>query len=404
MSEATLREELTEQSRKNYSPDEYSWFLGAGAYQHFIPAVVKHLAMRAEFYTAYTPYQPELSQGMLQAIFEYQTMICQLTGLDVSNASLYDGASALAEAANIAVNQTKRNKIFTAASANPFYRQVLKTYGGSRGWQIEEIGFADGLIKPSADWPAKIDSQTAAVIVQQPNFFGCVEKEAELSGLAEACKKQGAHLIMSVNPTALALLKTPGELGASVACGEGQGLGLPLAFGGPYLGFIAVKQGLVRLIPGRLVGETVDSQGRRGFVLTLQTREQHIRRETATSNICSNQALCALQATIYLSALGPAGLKEVALQSVSKTQYAREKLAQLKNYQIKFSAPVFNEIVLACPQDPARINQKLLDKKIIGGLPLGEYYPELKDCLLLAFTETTKKEAIDQLIKALGEI
>lgn len=396
LSEPEILEKLTELGAKNQPVSQLVSFLGAGAYYHYIPAVVAKIIGRSEFYTAYTPYQPEISQGILQAIFEYQTMICELTGLDVSNASLYDGATALAEAARIAQNFTGRKKFLAEPYLNPNYLKVLKTYGFATATcarQKEKFLY-------SAELADEISQDLAAVIIQQPNFLGQLYSTAELLDLAEKIHQKGGLMIVVFNPVSLGILEAPGNYGVDIAVAEGQSLGNPLNFGGPYLGIIAAREKFLRLLPGRIVGETSDANGRRGFVLTLQTREQHIRRERATSNICSNQALCALAAAVYLSWLGPAGLKRVAELALERTEYAGQKLGQLKDFQILSPGKFFNELVLKTP-DAKKIQKNLYRKKILAGVNLGENYPELKNCLLLAFTEMNSFSQIDLLVEEL---
>jgi glycine dehydrogenase subunit 1 len=394
MSEMEISAHMRELAGKNINTDRYTCFLGAGAYDHYIPSIVNHLVSRQEFYTAYTPYQPEISQGTLQAIFEYQTMICKLTGMDVANASMYDGASALAESASMACQTTKRKEILVARNIHPESREVLRTYARFNESQIVEFGYKDGKVD-YRELESKLSINTAAVIVQTPNFFGIVE---DLKELAELVHKNKALLIVSCDPIALSLLKPPGEFGADVVVGEGQSLGNSLSFGGPYLGFFAAKKELLRKMPGRIVGETVDKEGRRGFVLTIQTREQHIRREKATSNICSNQALNALKATIYLSTMGKQGMKEVASLCTRKAHYAYEKLLETGLFSPVFNTPFFKEFVVKYHGDVAELNKKLLEHKIIGGYNLGDEYPEMENCWLLAVTEKRTKDEIDDLI------
>ena len=392
ISELELKETLDNLSKKNKNTKEFVSFLGGGAYNHFIPSTVSHIIRRSEFYTAYTPYQPEISQGMLQSIFEYQSLICDLTGMDAANASMYDGATALAEAASAAVHFTGKNEILVSKAVNPNYRKVLDTYAAGAGWKVIEFGYQQILgISDFNDASKKISDGTACVILANPNFFGCIEDVEKFSGLAGT---KGALSIASIDPISLGILKRPGDLGVDIVTGEGQALGLPQSFGGPYLGIFAVKKAHLRLMPGRIVGETVDTKGRRGYVLTLQAREQHIRREKAFSNICSNEALCALAATVYMSTMGRSGLREVANQCLQKTNYAKKKLSKL----VAFKSPSFKEFVLKPPKPVDRINQLLLDNKIIGGLDLGKYYPELKNHMLIAITEMVKKEDIDRLI------
>jgi glycine dehydrogenase subunit 1 len=393
LSELEVTKRLKSLAKKNVNTEDYACFLGAGAYDHFIPAVVDSLLSRQEFYTAYTPYQPEISQGTLQAIFEYQSLICSLTGMDVSNASVYDGASAVAEAAVMACSATKRNKVLAASSLNPEYRDVLKTYARFKGIEVAEFGYKNGSIDISA-----LESMTAddiaAVIVQTPNCFGVVEDIAQAADLAH---KHGALLVASCDPISLALLKSPGEAGADIAVGEGQAMGNPISFGGPYLGFFAAKESLMRKMPGRIVGETVDKNGKRCFVLTIQTREQHIRREKATSNICSNEALCALAATVYLSAMGKQGLTEAARQCVQKSHYAYDALISTGKFKPVFDAPFFKEFAVRYDGDVSKLNKHLLDSGIIGGYDLGRDYPELGGAWLVAVTEKRTKGDIDAL-------
>ena len=377
-------------AQKNKSP--LFTLTGAGAYHHFIPAVVGHITGRAEFYTAYTPYQAEISQGMLQAIYEYQTMIARLTGTEIANASMYEGASAMAEAAVLCAKMSNRNKIIVARSVHPEYRQVLRTYSWANGYTVVELPYApfgqvdgDALLK-------RLDDQVAAVIVQSPNFFGVIE---DIAPLANAAHEKGALLVAGfTDGTSLGVLKPAGAVGADFVVGEGQSFGNPLNYGGPYLGIFAAKEKFMRRIPGRLVGATVDKNGQRGFVLTLQTREQHIRREKATSNICSNEALCALAAGVYLAALGK-NLKRLAELNIYKTQYLKKKLLEIAGWEEVFPSPVYNEFVLRC-SDARKVNKKLRKEGIIGGYELRKDYPELKDTLLFCATEMISKEDMDK--------
>ncbi|MBI3734713.1 MAG: aminomethyl-transferring glycine dehydrogenase subunit GcvPA [Chloroflexi bacterium] len=373
-------------------------FLGAGAYQHFVPAAVNHLILRGEFYSAYTPYQPEVSQGTLTAIYEYQTLVCQLTGMDAANASMYDGSTAAAEAALMAARLTRRDKLVVSAGLHPEYRDVLKTF--TQGLDLPIVttpAGADGRSDLDA-LRAAVDGQTACVIAQYPNFFGAVEDLGALGAIAHA---QGALFIASVDPIALGLLKAPGDFGADIVVGEGQALGWGLNFGGPYLGMFACRKEHMRQMPGRLVGRTVDSEGKRGFVLTLQAREQHIRREKATSNICTNEALMALAATVYLSLVGKNGLKQVAELCYHKAHYAASEIAKLPGYAPAFDAPFFKEFAVRCPKPVAEVNAALLKQNIIGGYDLSRRYPELANTMLLCVTELHTKEDIDALVAAL---
>jgi glycine dehydrogenase subunit 1 len=398
MSEPELAEFFRNLSSLNRT--DYQSFLGAGAYSHYIPVIIDSLASRSEFLTAYTPYQPELSQGTLQYIFEFQTMVCQLTGMEVANASLYDGSTALAEGVLMADRVTRRNKYIVADTVHPQYREVVSAYTGNLGVRVEYAYAGDsGRIDPGA---LAVDKETAAVVIQSPNFFGCIE---DMAAIAEVAHQSGALLIVAISePLSLGVLKAPGQCGADIVVGEGQSFGIPVSFGGPYLGLFATLEKYVRQMPGRLVGEAYDNHGNRGFVLTLSTREQHIRREKATSNICTNQGLFALMATIYLAAMGKSGIQEVARQNLQKAHYAASKIAGLPGYGLKLSAPYFNEFVVKTPRPAAEIAESLLARKIIAGLPLAEYYPDLSDCLLVCVTETAKKEAIDALAAALGEL
>ncbi|MCL4368046.1 MAG: aminomethyl-transferring glycine dehydrogenase subunit GcvPA [Actinobacteria bacterium] len=400
MAEQELVAHLQCLAERNADLDHYTCFLGAGVYDHFVPAVVGNLLSRGEFYTAYTPYQPEISQGTLQAIYEFQSLICELTGLDVANASLYDGASALAEAAIMAVNHTSRGEILVSRTVHPEARSVLRTYLAGQEVSIREIPLAEGLTDPGA-LEGMVGQETAAVVIQQPNFLGNLEP---VRRLAQAAQAQGALFIVSADPISLGLLEAPGAYGADICVGEGQALGNRLSFGGPHLGFLAARSALVRRMPGRIAGATVDQQGRRGFVLTLQTREQHIRREKATSNICSNQALNALAAAIYLTTMGREGIREVAAQALAKAHYAHGRLGASKGFAPRFGAPFFREFALRTTLDPETVNHNLLQHRIIGGYLLGRDYPELADTLLIAFTEKQTRAQIDQLVARLEEM
>lgn len=373
-----------------------SIFRGAGAYNHYIPAIVKSIATKEEFLTSYTPYQAEISQGLLQSIFEYQTMICELTGMDASNASVYDGASAAAEACAMCRDR-KRTKALISAAAHPDVIRTIETYAFAAGSEVELIPMKDGRTDLAA-LSSMLGSDTAAVYLAQPNFYGVLE---EAEGFAEAAHAAGAKLILGVNPIAAALVKTPAEVGADIAVGEGQPLGMPLSFGGPYLGFMACKAAMMRKLPGRIVGETTDVDGKRAFVLTLQAREQHIRREKASSNICSNQANCALTASVYLSAMGPNGLREAARQCHAKAHYLAGRLGEIEGFGLKFTAPFFHEFVTGCPVPPERLMAALEAKGILGGLPLsGEHEGNILWCC----TEMNAREDIDALVDAVKEV
>ena len=367
-------------------------FLGAGAYRHHVPAVVDQLSLRGEFFTAYTPYQPEVSQGTLTAIFEYQTMICRLTALDVANASLYDGATATAEAVLMSLRSGDKNRVVVSDAVHPHYRALLRTYLWANGVELVEISSNGGITAPG-DAAAALDANTAALVVQSPNFFGCIEDVAALAANAHAAK---AHIIQVITePLSLGLLKKPGEMGVDIACGEAQGFGNYSGFGGPMLGFMAAKAEFMRRMPGRLVGRTVDEQGREAYVLTLQTREQHIRRERATSNICSNEGLCALRAVIYLSMLGNR-IRDLAALNHRLAAWLKHRLEE-KGFTGAFAAPYFNEFVVRL-EGAKRICDRLRGDGIQVGLPLEEYYPAMKDCLLVCATEMNTPEEIDRLI------
>lgn len=369
-----------------------SIFRGAGAYWHYIPAIVKNVAAKEEFLTAYTPYQAEISQGILQSIFEYQTMICELTGMDVSNASLYDGASAAAEAAAMCRDR-KRRKVLLSGAADPQILATVQTYAFGADAPVEIVPVRDGRTDPEA-LRAALSPDVACALVQQPNFYGQIE---DAQALGEIVHEAGAKYILSANPISLGLLATPGELGADIAVGEGQPLGLPMAFGGPYLGFIACVKALMRKLPGRIVGETVDTRGERAFVLTLQAREQHIRREKASSNICSNQALCALTAAAYLSAVGPGGLRETAEQCAAKARYAAGKLCEIPGISLAYGGEFFHEFVTRLPATPDAVLAALEDKGILGGLPV-------QDGILWCATEMCTKEQIDEMAETVREV
>ena len=397
--ELELWQHLRELSAANNSLEELVCFLGGGCYDHYIPSAVDHIISRGEFFTAYTPYQAEISQGTLQSIYEFQTMIAQLTGMDIANASMYDGATALAEAALMAVNASRgRSRILVSSAINPLYRQVLAAYlRGRANIEICYIPFSDGSTQLQK-LEQEIDDRTAAVLLQQPNFFGCVEEAADIADLAH---NSGAKLVVCVDPISLGLLKAPGDYGADIVVGEGQSLGNAPYWGGPGLGFFAAREEFMRLMPGRIVGATLDAEGKRGFTLTLQTREQHIRRERATSNICSNQALCALAASVYLSLMGKQGIAQVADLCLQKTHYAQEKITDIPGFEPAFTAPFFKEFAVKCPVPAAEINQTLLDKGFLAGIDLGRFYPEMKDHLLLAVTEKRTKGEIDAFVQAL---
>ncbi len=395
LDEVQLLSHLREISLRNVNMAETVCFLGAGAYDRYIPAVVQAVISRGEFLTAYTPYQPELSQGYLQTIYEFQSMIAELYGMDASNASMYDGASALAEAAILAHGANGKSTIYVSEAVHPHYRQLLETYCWSISLKVKTVPAHDGA---TTGWGTLDDA--ACILVQYPNFFGVIE---DLALARKAADSAGAMMIVSADPTAMALLKPPGEYGADIVVGEGQPLGVPMGLGGPYVGLFTCKSELIRAIPGRIVGRTTDHNGANGFTMTLRTREQDIRREKATSNICTNEALMALAATVYMTALGKVGMKRVADTSVRNTQYAMKKLTEAGG-KIKFAGKVFGEFVLELPKDPEVVRDALLKKGILAGLPLGPYYSSLKNCLLVAVTESRTKEQIDRFASSLKEV
>ncbi|MGI6574755.1 MAG: aminomethyl-transferring glycine dehydrogenase subunit GcvPA [bacterium] len=397
--EPELKAHMHRLAAQNANLSEYVSFLGAGVYEHYIPSVVSQMVMRNEFYTAYTPYQAEMSQGVLQATFEYQTMICRLTGMEVANASLYDGATAVAEAAIMSLNAARGREVIVSETVNPVYRQVLETYITKQGFSLKTLPYSDGLTDFS-QLESELAKETACLIVQSPNFFGVLE---DLASVAEQVRQHNkkALLVVVADPISLGLLEPPASWGADIVVGEGQSLGNPTSFGGPLLGYIAARRDLVRRMPGRIVGQTKDKEGNRGFVLTLQSREQHIRRERATSNICSNQALNALAAAVYLTVMGPKGLRQVAELSLQKAHYAQERICKVPGFVQAFVQPFFKEFVIKCKLPVAEVNAALLTDKIIGGLDLGRFYPEMKDHMLLCVTEKRTKAEIDTLVARL---
>jgi glycine dehydrogenase subunit 1 len=399
LSEIELRRQLGAMSGQNANATASSIFLGAGAYNHFVPSAVDQILRRAEFYTAYTPYQPEISQGTLQAIFEYQSLICALSGMDIANASHYDGGTALAEAALMAVASTRnRRTVVVAPGVNPQYRAVLRTYLQGSGIRIrgdEDLGASVGEVA------ALVDNTTAAVIVQSPDFFGTLH---DLKPIAAQAHAAGALLVTSFDPIALGLFQTPGEAGADIATAEGQPLGVGLNFGGPYLGIFTCSEKYVRKMPGRLTGATLDLDGKVGYVLTLQAREQHIRREHATSNICTNQGLMALAAAVYLSLVGRQGMRRIAELCYHRAHYAAAEIAKLAGYSVEDRGPFFKEFVIRCPRPVAEINAALAEGGIVGGYDLSRDYPNLADAMLLCVTEMNSKAEIDALVGALGKL
>jgi glycine dehydrogenase subunit 1 len=405
LSEMEALRHLQALSEQNVDTVHFINFLGAGAYDHFIPSVVKHITSRSEFYTAYTPYQAEISQGTLQSIFEYQSMICALTGLDVANASHYDGATAVAEAGLMAdnIHRGRRQRVIVAPTVHPEYRQTLRTY--TQGLELEIVGdgpqWLDGIRVNWQGLSELIDDRTACVIVQNPDFFGQIH---DLAALSQATHDAGALFVVSADPTSLGLLKPPGAYGADLGVGEGQGLGVGLQFGGPYLGYLACKEDYVHKLSGRLVGETVDVEGERGYVMTLTAREQHIRRERATSNICTNQALCALAASVYMASLGRTGLRQIAELCYHKAHYAAQQIDALPGFEVLQPGPFFHEFVVRCPSVPQLLNDALLDRSIVGGYVLGLNYPRLDEHMMICVTETISRAEIDYLVSALEEV
>jgi glycine dehydrogenase subunit 1 len=400
LSEMEILAELQAMSEENLDTGHFSCFLGAGAYDHYVPRIVDQVISRSEFYTAYTPYQPEISQGTLQSIFEYQSMICALTGMEVANASHYDGATSAAEAVIMALNvhRGRRKKVIVSPAVHPEYRAVVRTY--TQGMGLEIVGDGEPTVTLD-DLTALLDGDTACLIVQTPNFFGEIE---DLEGLAEKVHAVKALLVVVADPVSLGLLKPPGDHGADIVVGEGQALGNGLNYGGPYLGLFACRQKHVRKSAGRLVGQTVDADGKRGFVLTLSTREQHIRRERATSNICTNQALCALATAVHLAALGPKGLRQLAELCYHKAHYAAALIDDLDGYQVTGDKPFFKEFVVRCPAPVRAVNAYLLEEwGIIGGYDLSRDYPGMEDRMLVCVTEVIARQEVEALVNALDE-
>jgi len=401
LTELEARRHLGQLAAQNVSVDDWPCFIGGGAYNHYAPAAIGHIMGLPAFYTSYTPYQPEVSQGTLQAMFEYQSLVCDLFGLDVANASVYDGASAVGEAVLMAQRLTRRERVVLAGSVHPQWRQVVRSYIAARGVEIEtsEIRLGRDTLKEQRVLDL-VDSHTACVVVQQPDFFGHVR---DLNGLAGAVHERGALLVICVaDATSLGVLKSPGEWGADIATAEGQSLGLPLQYGGPWAGLMACKSDYMRQLPGRIAGQTTDHDGRRGFVLTLQAREQHIRREKATSNICTSQTLLGIGITAYLSLMGPVGLREAARQSHAKAVYAAERISALTGYAVLTPRPFYNEFLVHTPRAGKQLRDELVQQKLLAGVPIEADYPELKDTLLLAFTEQNPRAEIDRLVEALG--
>src|SRR5690625_4725399 len=399
-SEYELKKELSTLANKNANLNEYTSFLGAGVYQHFIPSVVDHVISRSEFYTAYTPYQAEISQGELQAIFEFQTMICELTGMDVANSSLYDGGTALGEAVNLSHGHTRRSKVIVSKAVHPEYRDVIRTYSKGFDLEIVEIDYEDGVTNLD-QLKAELDDNTASVVVQYPNFFGQIEPLQQINDIVKANPK--TMFITSSNPLSLGYLTPPGEFGADIVVGDTQVFGIPAQLGGPHCGYFATTKKYMRRVPGRFVGQTVDEDGERGFVLTLQTREQHIRREKATSNITSNQALNALASGVAMSSLGKNGVKEMARLNMQKARYTKQQL-EAANLPATFNGAFFNEFVVKLSKPVSVVNEGLFEKGFIGGYDLSLDYPELENHMLIATTEIRSKEEIDAFAKEMGDI
>jgi glycine dehydrogenase subunit 1 len=400
--EADLTQALGRLASRNVNLEDCALFLGAGAYRHFTPSIVNHLLLRGEFLTSYTPYQPEVSQGTLQAIFEFQSFVCMLTGMEIANASVYDGASSLAEAVLMAHRVNDRSEVLMSRTVHPEYRQVVETYTRGIDFKITEVPYQENGQTDLEFIRENVTDDTSSVVIQSPNFFGIVEQYAELG---EFLKEKDTLLIVVVaEATSLGILKPPGERGADIVVGEGQGWGLPVSYGGPHVGFFATQESFFRQVPGRIVGETVDRAGQRSYALTLATREQHIRREKATSNICTNQGLCALAATIWLAAMGKQGVRDMALQNLKTANALKDKLQQLKGFGLRFLADTYNEFVLECPGPAQELHDKLLEANIVAGLPLGNYYPELDNCLLLCATEMNSSESLDRFADQLSSL
>jgi glycine dehydrogenase subunit 1 len=402
LSEIELLDKFDRLGQRNPAAQRIS-FLGGGAYSHYIPTIVDHIISRSEFFTAYTPYQPEISQGTLQTIFEFQTLVCQLTGMDLANASMYDGSTALAEAVLMAERVTRRSKVISSAAVHPQYLEVVKTYVQHAGIDLELADFDEKTGLTGAALAEAVDDRTAALVVQSPNFFGCIE---DLKALADAAHAKGALLIVAITePMSLGLLKPPGACGADIVVAEGQSFGVPLSFGGPYVGLFATRDKYARQIPGRLVGEAYDKKGRRGFVLTLATREQHIRREKATSNICTNEGLIALAATVYMEAMGRRGIQEAAHQCLQKANYTAKQIADVNGFSLPFTGPIFNEFVVRGPGNSVELLSRLAkEKQIEGGIALSRFMPDREKDFLVCVTETNTREQMDSLVAALSAL
>ncbi|HLI89682.1 MAG TPA: aminomethyl-transferring glycine dehydrogenase subunit GcvPA [Ktedonobacteraceae bacterium] len=403
LAEPDLKRLLTGMAAKNKNLDTTISFLGAGSYDHIMPSIVPHLQRRSEFVTSYTPYQPEVSQGMLQAIYEFQTMVCQITGLDIANASLYDGATALVEAVMLAIGPGGRGEVVVSTGVDPQYRRVLHSYAFARGFSVREVPTQDGVTSLEA-LDAAVSPVTAAVVIQQPNFFGCIEDMHAIEPIAH--KGRALFVATITEPASLGILAPPGAYAADLAVGELMSFGNPMSYGGPALGFMAARQKFMRLLPGRLVGQTVEEGGEKqtGYVLTLQTREQHIRRERATSNICTNQSLLAVGATIFLAALGKQGFRELGELCLQKAHYAFREITAIPGFSAAFNAPFFDEFVVRAPVSLARLQPHFERANMIGGYPLGESYPGMDNCMLFCVTEARTKADIDALVSVLREV
>ncbi len=399
LSEYELLSHMMRLSEENANAQDYRFFIGGGVYHHFIPSVVRHLVSRSEFYTSYTPYQPEISQGTLQAMFEFQTLISMLLGMEVSNASLYDGATSVAEAALMAVRLKKKTKIVVAKSVHPDYRKVMETYCSGNENEIIEIPYDENGMTDMKQFESAVAGGVSCAVLQSPNFFGIIEDLGKYGKIIH--EKDALFIAAFSEPLAFGVLKPPGDFGADMCCGEGQSLGIPMGFGGPYLGILTAKKQYVRNMPGRIVGLTEDQNGRQAYVLTLSAREQHIRREKAKSNVCTNQGLCALMAAVYLSGLGKTGIRRVSGICHARAEYAKEKIARLGAVKLKFFSPTFNEFVIKVDADSETLEKRLIEKKIIAGIQMEKFYPELRNCILLTFTETNTAEDIDILCEAL---
>lgn len=400
LTEIELSRHISQMADKNMSMSDVISFLGAGVYDHYRPSVIDSIVSRSEFYTSYTPYQPEMSQGLLQATFEYQTMVCELTGMDLANASMYDGPTAFAEAGLVACSHTGKQRLLVSDSVHPEYCAVLKTYCAGQNIEVAYVSNRHGRMDMDS-LTAQLDHSVAAVMIQYPNFFGIVENLREVTSKIH---EMGSLVVVNAYPIALGLFESPGALGADIVVAEGQSLGIPPAYGGPYLGIMAVNKALMRKIPGRIVGQTTDGQGRRGFVLTLQAREQHIRREKSTSNICSNQSLCAIAATVFLSYMGKEGMRELALQNFHKAHFLYQSLSEISGVEVVFHEPFFNEFVVRIPKPISKVQDDMLERGYLFGFDLSHDYPQLGDSVLINATEMRTRQEMDGFIQAVREV